>query len=291
MLNKSTVFLIILITFGCTQIPESKKVFTKKDVQGNWECHYVDKYGDTSLLTLHFNNQVCQFLDQGCSDNNFSITNNILVIKSETGDKERLKIINVDGSKMEISSIRGWLNEYYEISQTETLTFFKVKRENDFLVNRISFFSDGSGGVSPSFKLEMNESNLIKFEGYSTVKEGSYTGQSPHFFYQVLLDKVHYLDFKNWKKKYRGRYANHQTCFMVFETNHGIYTVLVDDDENQPNALRSIVDYVFSNYESFQLLRSDSSAIFVHEEELNSSGVLPGKKIQYTILPSVEIDY
>ncbi len=89
---------------------------------------------------------------------------------------------------------------------------------------------------------------------------------------------------QNWKENYSKPVTDNQTCSLVFETNKGIYKVSIYGDNKEPRALRNIISYIFSNYESFELKETENSKVeFKHEKYLHELERVPleGETLQF----------
>lgn len=263
----------ILLFVSCGE----EKLDYQRLIQGNWEYEYVDEYGDSLVLNLYFLDSICHF--PGSHDNTTHY-----VVKDDTIEitymqqyaidfpvrKHLFKIVGADKSNLKVVSLSDPMNKKTGLTRLDTLSFVRIKKKSNLDIRRVSFYAGSCSGPCPSFKLEMNVNNSVKYEGFSNAQmDGQYCGKSSPLFWKLMEDKIHYIDFQNWKEDYSAGWTDDRTCSLVFETNKGIYKVSIYGDDKEPRELRNMIIYLFSNYENFDLKKSENvSVTFNHDSIL-----------------------
>ena len=279
-------FLLLILTVASCGERTEKKVNYHDVVQGNWETQTVNFREDTVPVRLFIIDNILHYGrfqgndffqlkdDRVISDvqlKDASITRNVYLFKILSATKDQLVII----------AKSQYFSEEFHCKEGDTLKFQKREKKNNFELKRITFYSSGCNGCCPSFEVEINPNDSVIYSGdYCSAFNGLYIGDLSPGFWELMKEKVQYIDFQNWKEEYSANWTCDQTCGLVFETNNGIYKVSIYGNDKEPRALRDIIEYIFSNYGSFDLTEVDKSKIkFEHEEYIQNLGFQFPQKI------------
>lgn len=284
------VLLLVLIAIGCGH--QNKKENYHDVIQGNWETHTVSFKKDTVPVTLFIVDNIIHYGNFQRNDffqlNGDRVVSDILLKDSSiTRNVDLFKIISATNNQLVIVTKSQYLSDEFHCKKNDTLKFTRAPKRNNLKIKRVSFYCSGCFGTCPSFKMEMNPDGTVKYDGYHYVQRvGLYEGQSSPEFWEFLIEKAKYIDFSNWKEKYEAPWTDDQSCSLVFETNKGIFRTYIYGDYKEPIALRDIAEYIYSNYGSFDLAKSNKMKLeFKHEKELQQMGILSEEKVLQFVPP------
>ncbi len=288
------VFISSVFLMSSCENQQKSEVQIREELQGMWLLS-DSVSNDMKHFTLYFKDSICHVSYNQSNLNRYTIKDSILELKISTGsptlgNQVRFKIISSDSRRMIVCPLSLNLKAYCEDHGIDTLKFYKVKPKNQFTYKTISFGSSGCFGTCPSFDLEINKSGEVVYNGYYFVKkEGNYTAKRNDQFYTILKDKLKYIDFNNLKKEYEAGWTDDQTVGLVVETDNKVYSVSVYGTDREPAQLRTVFEYVFSNYENLKWVKSNTDLKFKYSSIISRMGI-PEMEETIMFLPPVVTD-